>query len=372
MQAFSKEFFSKGGTAAESMQLIKDGITPAMMETVKSVQQFGGSFGPPLRTLNMLTKDGLDPMNKRVAELIEEQKGQIAGTDKATASQARVRDSQIKTAQNLQEFVNMGVDPATKALEFFTEALEYLTSFIPGAGAAKKRREEAAAIKAGKETATTRAQADYQANVDALGNEMGGFGVGGAAAGTEGPTGTTGLKLKAGAEKGGKASDALYAVAQQVAEKLGDDYKYFSGFNDSRSGDSKHNSGRAFDVVLNDPAKYESALAMIKSISGVSFAQYEKAGQRNPNGSVASGDHIHAEVSAANGAILSGPMSGYKPNLTMHGTEAVVPLNTAAQQAAMGGQDNTILVAQLDKLDEMVSVMKNQVSISQKIMQMSS
>ena len=31
-------------------------------------------------------------------------------------------------------------------------------------------------------------------------------------------------------------------------------------------------------------------------------------------------------IAAAGGAVLSGPASGYKPNLTMHGTEAIVPL----------------------------------------------
>ncbi len=31
-------------------------------------------------------------------------------------------------------------------------------------------------------------------------------------------------------------------------------------------------------------------------------------------------------VAAAGGAVLSGPKSGYKPNLTMHGTEAIIPL----------------------------------------------
>lgn len=368
-QAFTAEFFARGGKAADSIQMMADGISENMINATKEVNKFGAGIGFNARTL-VTFKTGNDKVAEAMQNLTDEQYKQLTGMDKATASQAKTRDSQIKTAQNLQEFVNLGVNPATKALEFFTEALEYLTSFIPGAGGAAARRKEAADIKAGKETATTRATAAYQTNVDAMGNEMGGYGVGGGTAG-EGPTGTMGLRLKSGAEKGGKASDALYAVAQQVAEKLGGDYKYFSGFNDVRSGDSKHNSGRAFDIVMNDPAKYESALAMIKGISGVSFAQYEKAGQRNPNGSVASGDHIHAEVSAANGAILSGPMSGYKPNLTMHGTEAVVPLNTPAGQAALGGQDNTIMAAQLDKLDEMVSVMKNQLSVSTKIMQMS-
>jgi hypothetical protein len=83
------------------------------------------------------------------------------------------------------------------------------------------------------------------------------------------------------------------------------------------------------------------------------------------------GDPPH--ISAANGAILSGPASGYKPNLTMHGTEAIVPLNTLAQQqAATGGNDGGMLAAQLEKLDELVSVMKSQLNVTTKIMQYSS
>ena len=172
---------------------------------------------------------------------------------------------------------------------------------------------------------------------------------------------------------GGTSTDALYAVAQQVAEKLGGDYKYFSGFNDKRSGDSKHNSGQAFDIVLNDPEKYASALSMIKGITGVTFAQFEKKGQVNANGSIASGDHIHAEVSAASGAILSGPNSGYRPNLTMHGTEAVVPLPDGRSIPVTGSAESTsIMAAQLDKLDELVSVMKSQLSVSNKLLSYSS
>jgi hypothetical protein len=65
-------------------------------------------------------------------------------------------------------------------------------------------------------------------------------------------------------------------------------------------------------------------------------------------------------------------MSGYQPNLTMHGTEAVVPLNTAAQQSAAGMMDNSIMSAQLGRLEEMVGLMKSQLNVSTKIMQYSS
>lgn len=118
-------------------------------------------------------------------------------------------------------------------------------------------------------------------------------------------------------------------------------------------GMSLHNVGRAIDIQSDQRAYLES--------QGL-LAQY---GFRP-----LAGDPPH--ISAASGAILSGPMSGYQPNLTMHGTEAVIPLNSATQQGAAGVMDGSMMAAQLDKLDEMVSIMKNQLSVSTRIMQYSS
>jgi hypothetical protein len=342
--------------------MVKDSITPAMMDVVKSVQQVGGAFGPPLRTLKMLTSDGLDPMGKRMAELAEEQKGQIAGVDSATKSQAKARDSQIKMAQNMQEFVNLGVNPATRALEFFTEALENLTDFIPGAGRAKARREDAAATRAG----TTTSRQDQVATVAA-----GGTGADAGPAQLTPAEAMAGLRVKSSeAYAGGDTSGQMVAIAQAIQSKLGGDLQYFSAFNDTydRGGNSLHSKGRALDFTLNDPRNAGAVADMIRSIPGITKVIDEYA---NPSKS-ATGGHIHAEISAASGAILSGPTSGYKPNLTMHGTEAVIPLNTLAGQAAIGGQDNSIMAAQLERLDELVSVMKSQLTVSTKIMQYSS
>ena len=104
-----------------------------------------------------------------------------------------------------------------------------------------------------------------------------------------------------------------------------------------------------------------------------------------------------ATMSMAKGfdGILSGPASGYKPNITMHGTEQlkVTPIGKA-DQPAMPGIDTTIMsqqlskmdqlvqafnntntqdmmVMQLTKLDELVRVMQNQVNVSTKILQQS-
>jgi hypothetical protein len=177
------------------------------------------------------------------------------------------------------------------------------------------------------------------------------------------------LRMKSSeAYSGGETSQQLMIVAKAIQDKLGGDLRYFSAFNDSyeRGPNSLHGQGRALDFTLTDPSKAAAVAAMIQGIPGISKVIDEYA---NPSRS-ATGGHIHAEISAANGAILSGPASGYKPNLTMHGTEAIVPLNSPAAQSAFGGSDQTgLMSAQLDKLDELVRVMQNQVSVSTKILQ---
>ena len=91
---------------------------------------------------------------------------------------------------------------------------------------------------------------------------------------------------------------------------------------------------------------------------------------------------------------LSGPVSGYKPDITMHGTEqlTITPdrmrSDTADQpatsmmtqqmskldqmvQALQDNNNQAIMSMQLDKLDQLITVMKNQVNVSQKILQQS-
>lgn len=178
-----------------------------------------------------------------------------------------------------------------------------------------------------------------------------------------------GLRVKSSeAYAGGDTSGQMVAIAHAIQNKLGGDLRYFSAFNDTyeRGGNSLHKQGRALDFTLTDPRNAAAVADMIRSIPGITNVIDEYA---NPSRS-ATGGHIHAEISAANGAILSGPTSGYKPNLTMHGTEAIVPLNSPAAQSVLGGGDSTgIMSQQLDKLDELVRVMQNQVSISTKILQ---
>lgn len=118
-------------------------------------------------------------------------------------------------------------------------------------------------------------------------------------------------------------------------------------------GMSLHNVGRAIDIQ-SDQRQFLEQNGLLSQYGFKPLA----------------GDPPH--ISAANGAILSGPMGGYKPNLTMHGTEAIVPLNSGSAAGSALGFDPGIMAEQLTRLDELVSVMKNQVSISNKLLTMAS
>jgi hypothetical protein len=381
MSAEALEFLQ--GTGFDALNIKQRALSGEFANSTELFKALGGAFSTTMATQKELAgvqanytgslnsqQAIINGLNKNQKEAADAVRDSMAGNEKATASQARIRNNQILGAQSLQSFVNLGVGPATTAMEIFTDVVENLTSMLPGSGTAADRQ-------LAKQTGQTVQQIKNQRATTSYGaGEFSGSGLPGMEGVPEaGPSGDLefrkNLKLKPGAENKGKASDALYGVAEQVHKMLGGDYKYFSGFND-RDGKSKHASGQAFDLVLNDPSKYESVVSQIKSITGVSFAQFEPKGHKNPNGTVSSGDHIHTEVSAAQGAILSGPMGGYQPNLTMHGTEAVVPLNSSAQQAAAGMMDNGAMALQLGKLEEMVSLMKSQLSVSTRIMQYSS
>jgi len=178
--------------------------------------------------------------------------------------------------------------------------------------------------------------------------------------GAGGTVSATGLKIKSGAEKEGPSNDTVYQVAQQVHELLGGDYKYFSGLRDRGiDSNSLHGQGREFDLVLNDPSKYDGTLANIKAMERVQFAQFEKKGQRNANGSVSTGDHIHAEIKAAQGAVVPATTGGTNVLVGEGGaSEVIAPL----KNGRLPGMDEMI-----DRLDQMISVLKDHRDTSEKI-----
>ena len=190
-----------------------------------------------------------------------------------------------------------------------------------------------------------------------------------------------GLNIKAGdVQKEGAGIDPrLIEMAKQIQSTV-PGFAYFSGFNDNfhqeNAGNSQHTKGLAMDFALQSKPSKEEGAGIVKYLQslGASLAIDEY----NSPSAKATGGHIHAQISAKDGfsGVISGPSGGYQPNLTMHGTEAltVTPTaNTAAMpNSSVSEMATSLLSAQLSKLDELVSVMKNQVSASEKLLRMQS
>lgn len=185
-----------------------------------------------------------------------------------------------------------------------------------------------------------------------------------------------GLRIKGGADgqatAGGQANPKLIEVANLIQEKLGGNLHHFTGFNDKFHLDrnSKHNQGTALDFTITDPSMAAEIAGIVKGIPGVSNVLDEY----NKPSAGATGGHIHAEISARNGfsGMISGPSSGYRPNLTMHGSESISIQPNPNTGSVSPNSDSNIMSQQLAKLEELVSVMKTQVSISNKLLSYSS
>ena len=180
-----------------------------------------------------------------------------------------------------------------------------------------------------------------------------------------------GLRIKsAESTAGGDVNTKLPEIARLIQEKLGGDLKYFSAFNDRHHMDthSAHAQGNAMDFTLTDPRKAAAVASQLSVMPGVSQVLDEYTYPSRGS----TGGHIHAEISARDGAVLSGPTNGYKPNLAMHGTEAIVPLNPSVVQNLAGNkQDSELMREQLNRMDEMVTLLKNQLTVTTKLMQYS-
>jgi hypothetical protein len=185
-----------------------------------------------------------------------------------------------------------------------------------------------------------------------------------------------GLKIKEGDVQadGAQISPQLIEMAKKVQASI-PGFAYFSGFNDKfhqeKSPSSSHTTGRAMDFALASPPSPDDGKKIVDMLKtmGASVAIDE---YNNPSAKATSG-HIHAQISAASGAVLSGPSGGYSPGLTMHGTEAIVPIDTPASSAInLGGGNTEMMTMQLARLEELASIFKSQLSVDQKLLQYSS
>jgi len=309
---------------------------------------------------------------------------QLAGSgfDGATDSAAGLRISQMKSRDAMENFVNVGVRPVTAAMEILAKAVEYLTMLIPFGGRAKAQYEKEKADAAKKQAkiegeglagiremiAAKESGGDYNVMVGGQKMDLTNMSIADVmnmqqqriASGQNSAAGKYQIinsTLKGLVAEGGIDTSAKFD--QQMQDRLADMLIQKRGYSDYKSGKM---SKEQFATNL---SKEWAALP-----SGPGNQSYY-AGVGN-NKAHYSWDQVMG-MQFANGGIASGPSSGYQAML--HGTEAVVPLqdgrsipvtNTSSPEQ-MG-----VMSAQLDKLDELISVMKNQLSVSNRILQMQS
>jgi hypothetical protein len=310
----------------------------------------------------------MDFMNKKVAKSDEvaeaTQEAQLAATNKLTKDTIEAQKSIERMGQEVQKMTIKALPYAATAVKHVSSALEGLTKFINSMIGGDSG--DAPTTTTGMDMGGAEIMTAGEAQLTPA--EQGKFG--------QKDLKKMGLKIKEGDVQadGAQISPQLIEMAKKVQASI-PGFAYFSGFNDKfhqeKSPSSSHTTGRAMDFALASPPSPDDGKKIVDMLKtmGASVAIDE---YNNPSAKATSG-HIHAQISAASGAVLSGPSGGYSPGLTMHGTEAIVPIDTPASSAInLGGGNTEMMTMQLARLEELASIFKSQLSVDQKLLQYSS
>lgn len=380
---FGKDFFINGGRATDAMQGLADAGARAQGVT-DSLAKVGAKFGLTSRELTMLTNKGLDPFSKAAADVTADVDAAAAGFDRATNAQSAMRDSQIKTTQGMNDFVNLGINPVTRAMAYLAEVVENLTSILPG-GKSKGYGKQGTGSQGGSLAATgagaaagavagsafgpvgTAAGGVIGGLTGFVGYQMhGGGGQAAAGAGARGLSGdTSGLhpdfsqRINAAAAEyfqlTGKAVriESGFRSTERQAQLYQDYIQGRSRFPAAPPGQSRHESGRAIDTDI----ATANALDQMGILS--------KYGLSRP----VPGDPIHIQGGAGFRGRLSGPMSGYTPNIRMHGDEefSIRPSGTGTGSSNASASEGTMQTL-IDRVDNLIAIGQNQLSVNEKML----
>lgn len=314
----------------------------------------------------------------------EMQKKQLESTDALTKSTTEAQKSMEQLSITITKESLKFLPDAAKATAAVTKQMNELAKYITDTIGGKKNKAEQGTTDAGMDMGGATVGTAGAAELTAAEQKKYGVSASGKAPTAAGSAPTAGAapsgkaltgKSLAGVNEGlatalDKAASEYMAITGKTVtvtsavrsaeeqQRLYDDYKAGrSKFPAAPPGRSKHALGTAVDI--------NSATANEMAQKGL-LAKYG-LGQPIKN------DPVHIEkISAAEGAILSGPMSGYTPNLTMHGTEAIVPINTPATNTASGTSNSATMLEQLAKMEELASIFRSQLAVDQKLLSYSS
>lgn len=358
----------------------------------------GGALGTSAAELNMF-RDITSLAYNEISDFAEITKGASGKLDDIAAVTARQRElaekglqnqvnaseADLNSMQSMQRFVNLGVNPATSALATLAGVVESLTSMLPG----KRTAATAAGVGAG--AATGAAIGSFVPGIGtAIGAGVGAVigGIGGFMAGGGGETVATAqgmidpekvIKFSNTGTGTREHFDKLQPAVKQAFLGMARDYNNLTGEKlqvnsafrslgeqaavnpganpKAAPGMSLHNQGRALDIQTS-----QADFLISQGLLG----KYGFRSGREFN------DPPH--IFMRDGGIATGPKSGYAA--TLHGTEAVIPLPDGKTvpvvmpelTSSMRDQMN-MMGAQLMALQDMVSLMRDQTTISNKILQ---
>lgn len=318
-------------------------------------------------------------------ELMKSVKANTVTVDQATKDQTQTRMQQMDTRQAMENMVNAGINPVTKAMKILANAVDYLTNLLPFSGRAKARYEQEQAEQAAKSASKlTGSVIDKIIQVESGGRNIGtaggrssAFGIGQMTRGTfedlarkASPTsalyGKTFEDMKADVGLQREALSLLTTQNQAALSKSG-------------LGTSDANTYLAHFLGVGGATKVLQAPdnAPISSVVGADQIQ------ANPGvfgGMSTAGDlkawaakKMGQQMSGAFGfnGMVSGPMSGYTPNLVMHGTEqlSITPMGSANSSSTSTGGNGTIADL-IDKVEDLISISKSQLTVNERILKM--
>ena len=105
--------------------------------TLQMLNAFDGDLGKTIEYERLRGKLS----EKSIDQAYEESRQNKKASDGTTQTMNKTEIAQRKSRDNIQDFINFGIDPVTKVMEILAKALEWLTDLLPGAGKAREQYE---------------------------------------------------------------------------------------------------------------------------------------------------------------------------------------------------------------------------------------
>lgn len=402
---------ARGITFGETISILNQGLQENLGPggLVETLGMFGGlnkTTGLAIQELYNLGKL-TDAQAAKIAAATSEQELQTILTEQGLDNMVKTQKADLDAMQNMQDFVRLGVNPATAALAVLANVVSKITSILPGTGT------QAAAATAGGLAAGYAGMKAGAAGGAAIGSVIPGAGtaaggiLGGVAGGILGFFGMSALAKGVGSLMGPgsnpedildfantsssnlerfraldpRVQAAVLAAGQEYTQlNPGRKLKVNSAMRTREDqqrlyDDYVRRGGRGMPVAPPGTSAHESGLAVDiqqgRESSVVDILRKHGLIQNVPN------DPVHFSMAGAPayayGGIAQGPRSGYQA--TLHGTEAIVPLpdgrTIPVEMPSLSDgmrEQVSMMREQIGRLDELISTMRTQNAISNKML----